>query len=191
MRNDDSIVLELALGDVSVVLPGDIGPAVERVLAAEDMASPRSPPPALVMASMTNVSCRRTDAGRAAAGLEGAASRQQDVEHRGIPRCAAAAPGDRQRRAWQPARPSRAGRARTIRGARNGGVQNGSGRRDSARHGRSHADVRTCSGRRLTLRSRTRCLEPVLASAVRDSRDDRLRVGGFRVGQARRGYAVG
>ena len=56
VRNDDSIVLELAMGEVSVILPGDIGPAVERVLAAEDLASPRSPPPALVMASMTNVS---------------------------------------------------------------------------------------------------------------------------------------
>jgi hypothetical protein len=39
VRNDDSIVLELALGNVSLILPGDIGPAVERVLAA-DQASP-------------------------------------------------------------------------------------------------------------------------------------------------------
>ena len=35
VRNDDSIVLELALGNVSLILPGDIGPAVERVLAAQ------------------------------------------------------------------------------------------------------------------------------------------------------------
>jgi len=35
VRNDDSIVLELALGNVSLILPGDIGSAVERVLAAE------------------------------------------------------------------------------------------------------------------------------------------------------------
>jgi competence protein ComEC len=35
VRNDDSIVLELAFGNVSVILPGDIGSAVERVLASQ------------------------------------------------------------------------------------------------------------------------------------------------------------
>ncbi len=41
VRNDDSIVLELALRNVSMVLPGDIGPAVERTLAAQhDFATP-------------------------------------------------------------------------------------------------------------------------------------------------------
>jgi competence protein ComEC len=35
VRNDDSIVLELALMNVSMVLPGDIGPAVERTLAGQ------------------------------------------------------------------------------------------------------------------------------------------------------------
>lgn len=35
VRNDDSIVLELALGNMSLILPGDIGPAVERVLSAQ------------------------------------------------------------------------------------------------------------------------------------------------------------
>ena len=35
VRNDDSIVLEVRLGDVSVLLPGDIGAAVERELAAQ------------------------------------------------------------------------------------------------------------------------------------------------------------
>ena len=34
VRNDDSIVIELRYGDVSVVLPGDIGVEVERTLAA-------------------------------------------------------------------------------------------------------------------------------------------------------------
>jgi competence protein ComEC len=38
VRNDDSVVLELRYGDVSVVLPGDIGAAVEQRLVA-------SPPP--------------------------------------------------------------------------------------------------------------------------------------------------
>jgi competence protein ComEC len=45
VRNDDSIVLELALGNVSLILPGDIGPAVERVLAARHT-SPALPGPA-------------------------------------------------------------------------------------------------------------------------------------------------
>ena len=35
VRNDDSIVIELRYGDVSIVLPGDIGAEVERALAAE------------------------------------------------------------------------------------------------------------------------------------------------------------
>ncbi len=35
MRNDDSIVIELRYGDVSIVLPGDISAEVERSLAAE------------------------------------------------------------------------------------------------------------------------------------------------------------
>jgi ComEC/Rec2-related protein len=50
VRNDDSIVLELALGHVSLVLPGDIGSAVEReltphaaALAQRVRASARSP----------------------------------------------------------------------------------------------------------------------------------------------------
>ena len=34
VRNDDSVVLELRYGDVSIVLPGDIGRDVERDLAA-------------------------------------------------------------------------------------------------------------------------------------------------------------
>ena len=42
VRNDDSIVLELALGNVSLILPGDIGPAVERSLAGQH-ASPALP----------------------------------------------------------------------------------------------------------------------------------------------------
>ena len=33
MRNDDSVVLDVRLGDVSVVLPGDVGAAVEEELA--------------------------------------------------------------------------------------------------------------------------------------------------------------
>ena len=33
MRNDDSLVLELRYGEVSIVLPGDIGAAVEQGLA--------------------------------------------------------------------------------------------------------------------------------------------------------------
>jgi competence protein ComEC len=45
VRNDDSIVLELALGNVSLILPGDIGPSVERVLAVQH-ASPALPSPA-------------------------------------------------------------------------------------------------------------------------------------------------
>ncbi len=32
MRNDDSVVLEVRWGDVSVLLPGDIGAEVERDL---------------------------------------------------------------------------------------------------------------------------------------------------------------
>ena len=35
VRNDDSIVIELRYGDVSIVLPGDIGAEVEQALAAE------------------------------------------------------------------------------------------------------------------------------------------------------------
>jgi competence protein ComEC len=41
VRNDDSVVLELRYGDVSIVLPGDIGRDIERDLA------PRIPPSAL------------------------------------------------------------------------------------------------------------------------------------------------
>jgi competence protein ComEC len=40
VRNDDSIVIELRYGDVSIVLPGDIGAEVEQALAAE---IPRAP----------------------------------------------------------------------------------------------------------------------------------------------------
>lgn len=40
VRNDDSIVLDLRIGDVSIVLPGDIGGAVERDVAAEIPAAP-------------------------------------------------------------------------------------------------------------------------------------------------------
>jgi competence protein ComEC len=35
VRNDDSIVLEITFGRISIVLPGDIGPAVERQLASD------------------------------------------------------------------------------------------------------------------------------------------------------------
>lgn len=35
VRNDDSIVLELRKGEVSIVLPGDIGPEVERAIASD------------------------------------------------------------------------------------------------------------------------------------------------------------
>jgi len=48
VRNDDSIVLDITLGNVSIVLPGDIGPDVERQLAS-DLASAqpaKSRPPA-------------------------------------------------------------------------------------------------------------------------------------------------
>jgi competence protein ComEC len=38
VRNDDSIVLELALGNVSLILPGDIGSSVERELAVRHAA---------------------------------------------------------------------------------------------------------------------------------------------------------
>ena len=40
VRNDDSIVIELRYGDVSIVLPGDIGGEVERALAAEIPSAP-------------------------------------------------------------------------------------------------------------------------------------------------------
>jgi competence protein ComEC len=39
VRNDDSIVLELRLGDASVVLTGDIGRDIERVLASQLLSS--------------------------------------------------------------------------------------------------------------------------------------------------------
>jgi beta-lactamase superfamily II metal-dependent hydrolase len=46
VRNDDSVVLELSLGNVSLILPGDIGPAVERVLAAQqEFPAPPFPAP--------------------------------------------------------------------------------------------------------------------------------------------------
>jgi competence protein ComEC len=46
VRNDDSIVLEITYGRVSIILPGDIGPDVERELApalAQAKAAPQSP----------------------------------------------------------------------------------------------------------------------------------------------------
>jgi competence protein ComEC len=49
VRNDDSIVLELALGKVSLILPGDIGAAVERVLAARHASPPAFPPSAALL----------------------------------------------------------------------------------------------------------------------------------------------
>jgi competence protein ComEC len=39
-RNDDSLVVELRLGDVSLLLPGDIGPAVEASLAGAIASAP-------------------------------------------------------------------------------------------------------------------------------------------------------
>jgi competence protein ComEC len=54
VRNDDSIVLELALRNVSLILPGDIGPAVERVLAARH-ASPALPAPSTAPGHVTTV----------------------------------------------------------------------------------------------------------------------------------------
>ena len=69
VRNDDSIVLELRWRDVSIVLTGDIGKAVERAIAAAIRAG-------------------------AAARREGAAPRQPDVEHarRSCARCARRSP---------------------------------------------------------------------------------------------------
>ena len=184
VRNDDSIVLELALGDVSLVLPGDIGPAVERVLAAHasrtplfrasrdsELPGPAVPGPAPPGAAIAPPRCHDSERGHArnAAGCSPGPAEPRLVERRpverrpvqahrqlrglkvphhgsrtssdrGLSRRAPAASGHRQRRTWQPARPSRAGRARTIRGAWNGGVQDGSGRRDSARYRRPHVD---------------------------------------------------
>jgi competence protein ComEC len=40
VRNDDSIVLEIPFGRVSIILPGDIGPDVERRLAADLSSGP-------------------------------------------------------------------------------------------------------------------------------------------------------
>ena len=94
VRNDDSIVLELALGDVSLILPGDIGPSVERILAVEH-ASPAQPTPttrrvATIEGRSLRAAGRALVVSRAAAGAEGAASREQGVEHSGISRCASA-----------------------------------------------------------------------------------------------------
>ena len=36
VRNDDSVVIEIRMGDVSIVLPGDIGAGVESELARTD-----------------------------------------------------------------------------------------------------------------------------------------------------------
>ena len=97
VRNEDSVVLEIHVGEVSVILPGDIGREGERAI--RPLLSKRS---AVVV-------------------LKAPASRQRDVEHPGTAR--PSAPGGRclQRRPGQPVRASASGggrraTARSVRG---------------------------------------------------------------------------
>jgi len=62
VRNDDSIVIELRYGDVSIVLPGDIGVEVERALAAEIPPAPLRVLKAAHHGSATSTSAEWLDA---------------------------------------------------------------------------------------------------------------------------------
>ncbi len=54
MRNDDSVVLEVTLGDVALLLTGDIGAAVEDGLVAQ-----LTPAPARILKPRTTAAARR------------------------------------------------------------------------------------------------------------------------------------
>jgi competence protein ComEC len=67
VRNDDSIVLEISYGDVSIVLPGDISAPVEEALAARLSAAPLRILKAAHHGSATSSTGAWLDAVRAAA----------------------------------------------------------------------------------------------------------------------------
>ena len=88
VRNEDSIVIEVRIGAVSIVLPGDIGREAERADPADARTRPPDDP-------------------------EGPAPRQRDIEHAGIPRRTRPAAVIFSCRPGKPIRPpaSRGGRA--------------------------------------------------------------------------------
>ena len=103
VRNDDSVVLEIRVGGVSVVLPGDIERAAERAVL-----------PRLALAPLVDP--------------QGSAPRQRHVEHGAIRRGRAPAGGGVQRRPEQPLRPPRRRRRRALRGGGRRAVHHRPGR---------------------------------------------------------------
>ena len=93
VRNDDSLVLELRYKDVSIVLPGDIGAAVESTLA-------ETIPPAPVRV------------------VKVPAPRESNIELGGVRQGDAPRAGGRERRAVQPIRPSERGGGEPVRRCR-------------------------------------------------------------------------
>ena len=100
VRNEDSVVLELRMGAVSIVLPGDIGAEGERAIV-----------PSLALGR----DCRD----------QSAASRQCDLEHGAVRRGRAPGCGRLQRRPGQPVRPPGPDRRRSLSRRRRRAVPDG------------------------------------------------------------------
>ena len=122
VRNDDSIVLEIRIGDVAFLLPGDITRAVE----PEVMRAFERAPFVIVKAP------HHGSAGSSSAALRrGAASRRRGV----------------QRRPAKPVRPSREGRRRALQSGRRESLLDGGGWRGGDRYGRQAKWSRLRPGR--------------------------------------------
>ena len=131
VRNDDSVVLEVRFGNVSIILPGDAGKEAEARL-------------------LDQVDSSRLD------DSEGPAPRQRHIEHERVRR--EVAPRGRRRQRWpqQPLRPSREGRHRSLPSRGRGDLLDRGGWGSGAGYGWCRRRDEDVDGKAMTVRTLTR-----------------------------------